>query len=566
MLDGCTPWPEQTAERYRAEGLWRGLTLDRLLRSWAERSGERTALVHGEHRLSYAELDRRVERLAARFRALGLRAGDRAVVQLPNRPEFLLVCFALFRLDAKPVFALTAHRRREIEHLCRQTEAACYVVAAGGGGFRHTDLAVEVLESCDTLRAVAVVGEVPAEAAASRFGERFHSLEVIGAETAPSPEPPAPLSEPLSEPDAADVAFFLLSGGTTALPKLIPRTHEDYACQIRLTAELDELGPRDVYLAALPLEFNFTWGCPGVLGTLHAGGLVVIADDADPADCFDLIDREGVTVTALVPSIAQLWIDAAHAEGWRGESLRLVQIGGAPLAQSVAARVGPVIGGRLQQVFGMAEGLLSFTRADDPEDVVTGTQGRPISASDELRVVDEQDRPVAAGEVGELLVRGPYTLRGYYRADEHNARAFTADGFYRTGDLARLTGRGDLVIAGRLKDVVIRGGAKVSAPELEAVLLEHPRVARAAVVPVPDTLLGEGICVFVQPRGEAPKLRELRDFLREQGLADFKLPDRLETVAALPLTGLGKVDKKLLAKIVAQDGAESDHPSCVTGH
>lgn len=547
MLDGCTPWPAEAAARYRTLGYWRGENLSWLLRSWARRSGDRTALVHRSHRLTYAELDRRVDRLAGGLYGLGLRAGDRVVLQLPNRPEFLIACFALLRLDAKPVFALPAHRRHEIEHLCTVSQAVAYVIPAEDRGFRFTDLASEMLEACPGLRHVIVADAVPPETAAGTRGAAFHAMADLDAEPVGLPEP-----------DPSDVAFFLLSGGTTALPKLIPRTHDDYAYQIRTTARIDELVPDDVYLAALPLEFNFTWGCPGVLGTLDTGGTVVIADDPDPGDCFELVDREGVTVTALVPTIAQLWMEAAQAEGWAGPTLRLVQIGGAPLPSHVAARVSPVLGARLQQVFGMAEGLLSFTRADDSDEVLTTTQGRPVSPGDEVRIVDENDHDVPAGHVGELLVRGPYTLRGYYQSEEHNARAFTPDGFYRTGDLARLTERGGLVIEGRLKDVIIRGGAKVSASEVEALLLEQPTVARAAVVPQPDTYLGERIYAYIQADGAPPTLGRLREALLERGVAEYKLPDRLEVVAALPLTGLGKVDKKQLAKDAAAKAGQHD--------
>jgi len=146
-----------------------------------------------------------------------------------------------------------------------------------------------------------------------------------------------------------------------------------------------------------------------------------------------------------------------------------------------------------------------------------------------------------------LLARGPYTLRGYYRSPEHNARAFTHDGFYRTGDLARLSENGELVIEGRLKDVIVRGGNKISAREVEQHLLTHPAVGRVAVVPVPDPYLGERICAYIRPVGEPPSLATLREALLGRGLAEYKLPDRLEIVTDLPLTGLGKVDKKALA-------------------
>lgn len=543
MLEGCTPWPQDFAAQYRAAGLWSGESLPQLLRRWCRRFGDRTALVHEDTRISYHELDARVDRMAAGFRALGIGPGDRVVVQLPNTPEFVAVCFALFRIDAKPVFSLLAHRALEIGHLCAVSEAVAYVVPGRHRGFDYTAMAVDVAAATPSLRHVVVRdGVVPQDRPDGDGKVRVTALADVDAEPALGPQPRC---------DPSDVAFFLLSGGTTALPKLIPRTHDDYVYQLRTLARINGLTGDDVYLAVLPAEFNFAWGCPGVLGTLDVGGTVVLADGPDPDECFELVEAERVTFTSLVPSLAQLWLDAAEGLALDGGSLRTIQIGGAPLPREVAERIGPAFGCRLQQVFGMAEGLLSVTRDTDPDAAVTTTQGRPISPADEVRIVDAAGADVQAGEQGELLTRGPYTLRGYYRAPEHNARAFTDDGFYRTGDVARLTPEGRLVIEGRIKDVIIRGGNKVSAAELEEHLLAHPSVDRAAVIAIPDPYMGELICAVVRPAGQPPTLQELRRALHASGLADFKLPDLLEIAADLPLTGIGKVDKTLLAKQMA---------------
>jgi 2,3-dihydroxybenzoate-AMP ligase len=184
------------------------------------------------------------------------------------------------------------------------------------------------------------------------------------------------------------------------------------------------------------------------------------------------------------------------------------------------------------------------------------TEGRPLAAADEIRVVDADGHDVPSGRTGELLTRGPYTLRGYYRAEEYNAHVFTPDGFYRTGDLVRMTPDGDMVVEGRIRDVVNRGGEKVPVAEVEEHLLAHSRVARVAVVAVPDRALGEKSCAFVIASGEAPTLRELREFLAGRGLAEFKLPDLLELVDAFPYTPVGKVNKSLLqAGLSARRGA-----------
>lgn len=536
LLADCPRWPEDLAERYRRAGYWRGETFGQMLRRLADQHGERTAVVGGGQRWSYRELDQRADRLAAGLHSLGMGPGDRVVVQLPNIPEFFAVLFALFRLGALPVLALPAHRRAEISAFCAQTRAVAYVIADRDGGFDYRTLARELCAGSEDLRQVIVVGEP----------QEFIALEELYRE---------PMSLP--EPHAEDIAFFQLSGGSTGVPKLIPRTHDDYLYSLRASAEICALGTDSVYLVALPAPHNFPLSSPGSLGTLHAGGRVVLARRPTPDEAFPLIAREGVTITALVPPLAMVWLEAAASRGDDLSSLRLLQVGGAKFPPEAARRVTPTLGCRLQQVFGMAEGLVNYTRLDDPQELILHTQGRPISPDDEIRVVDDQDREVAPGEVGHLLTRGPYTIRGYYRAPEHNAVAFTADGFYRTGDLVRLTPTGHLIVEGRAKDQINRGGEKIAGEEVENHLLAHPSVHNAAVVAMPDDFLGERICAFLIPRGEPPAAAELKAFLRARGLADYKLPDRFEWVTSLPRTGAGKVDKKALRASLIRPRAEA---------
>jgi non-ribosomal peptide synthetase component E (peptide arylation enzyme) len=218
----------------------------------------------------------------------------------------------------------------------------------------------------------------------------------------------------------------------------------------------------------------------------------------------------------------------------------------------MARRVGPVMGVQLQQVFGMAEGLLNYTRLDDPAEVVCTTQGRPMCAADEVRLVDEHDVDVPVGELGSLLTRGPYTPRGYYRAPEQNAKAFTPDGWYRSGDVCRLTPEGNLVVEGRDKDMINRAGEKISAEEVENLVFELLTVRQVAAVAMPDARLGERVCLFVveQP-GHPVTLEQVREAMHARGVAKFKLPERLEHLYELPVTKVGKVDKKALRAEIA---------------
>jgi 2,3-dihydroxybenzoate-AMP ligase len=500
-----------------------------LRRQAADKPG-RIAVICGERRWTYAELDSRADSLAAGLLGLGIKPADRVVVQLPNIAEFFEVIFALFRLGALPVFALPSHRSSEIAYFCEFAEASAYIIPDMHAGFDYRELATEVRQKAPSLRHVLVAGEPGAFAALSDL----HCT---------------PCSLP--EVRAQDVAFLQLSGGSTGLPKLIPRTHDDYIYSLRISAEICKLDSASVYMAALPVAHNFPLSSPGALGTLYAGGKVVLAPRPSPDEAFPLIEKEGVTITALVPPLAMIWMDAASARRHDLSSLQVLQVGGAKFGEEAARRVRPALGCALQQVYGMAEGLVNYTRLDDDESIVVNTQGRPMSPYDEIRVVDDEDREVGTAEVGHLLTRGPYTIRGYYKADEHNAKAFTSDGFYRTGDLVKVDSAGYMVVEGRAKDQINRGGDKVAAEEVENHLLAHEAVHDAAVVSMPDEYLGERTCAFIIAKAASPTVGELRAFLRQRGMAAYKIPDRIEFVDSFPQTGVGKVSKKALREAIA---------------
>ncbi|MDX3344335.1 (2,3-dihydroxybenzoyl)adenylate synthase [Streptomyces violaceoruber] len=552
MSETQRTWSEAESAHYRAAGHWQGVTFAALLRESAAVRAGHVALVDGDRRWTYAELDAEADRVARGLRGLGIGRGDRVVVQLPNCAEFVLVWFALQRVGAVPVHAMPGHRRLEIGHLVRVAGAVACVVPDRHARFDHRELMREVRAEQGpggSLRHVVVVGE-------PGTGEGFVPFEALRTDT---PSASAPGSGPASgvapgvasgedAADASDVALLLLSGGTTGLPKLIPRTHDDYAYNARACAEVCALDARTVYLAVLPLGFNFAFACPGVLGTLMAGGTVVVAPDPSPQTAFALVEREGVTLTSLTPPLVPHWTDEAASGSWDLGSLSVVQVGGARLPEDHARKLGPALGVTVQQVFGMAEGLINLTRLDDPEDLVCATQGLPVSPDDEVLVVDADGRPVPDGTEGELLTRGPYTLRGYYRAEEHNRTAFTPDGYYRSGDVVRRLPSGHLVVVGRLKDQINRGGEKVAAVEVEEQLLTHPAITAAALVGVPDERWGERSVAFVVCTGAAPGVRAVAAHLKERGLAGYKAPDEVVRVPRLPLTAVGKVDKAALAR------------------
>ncbi|WP_292036418.1 MULTISPECIES: (2,3-dihydroxybenzoyl)adenylate synthase [unclassified Brevundimonas] len=534
-------WPDDMAALYRAKGYWRGETFSQVLRSRAEAQPDAVAVVGMDQRWTYGDLLEKAEAAAAGFLALGLKPGDRVVVQLPNLPEFLSVIFGLFRAQLIPVYALPAHRSTEIVHFVARAEASAYVVADRHEGFDYRILARAVQGEIPDLRHVVVVGEA----------EEFAAFDDFLAD---------PAILPVTDADPSSVAFLQISGGSTGLSKLIPRTHDDYLYSVRESADISGLEPESVYLTALPAAHNFPMSSPGYLGALYVGATVVMVPSPSPDACFPLIEREGVTITGLVPPLALLWMQAASRKAHDLSSLQVLLVGGAKFLPEAARRVRTELGCTLQQVFGMAEGLVNYTRLDDDESLIVETQGRPISPDDEILILDDAGAPVLEGEAGDLLTRGPYTIRAYHNEPGANARSFTDDGFYRTGDVVRRTPEGYLVVMGRATDHINRAGEKISAEEVEDHLLAHPAVFDAAVVSVPDEYLGERICAFVIPRGDAPRGVELKAWMRQRDIAAFKVPDQIVFVEDFAVTAVGKVSRRELRAALRQRIVpEEDH-------
>ncbi|MEF1167374.1 (2,3-dihydroxybenzoyl)adenylate synthase [Vibrio campbellii] len=533
QASGFTPWPETRAEQYRQAGYWTDQTIPQMLQASAVRQPQQLALVDGEREWTYQSLAQQVDQLAAGFQTkLSLKPGDKAVLHLPNIGEFYLSFFALLKIGVQPVLALPAHRYSEIRYFCHFTEAKV-LITAPQRGVNTADIAQQVAAELPSLTSIVWAGEASEMPTGSLTLDSLYSNEAE-----------------LHEEQGEDFAFFQLSGGTTGTPKLIPRTHSDYLYSVRASNEVCQFSDRTRYLCVLPAAHNFPLSSPGALGCFMAGGTVVLTPDASPQTAFSLIEKYQITVAALVPPLALLWLDEAARTEHDITSLEVLQVGGARFSEEAAKRVRPELGCTLQQVFGMAEGLVNYTRLDDPESEIISTQGRPMSPADELLVLDEMGNPVEQGTEGILFVRGPYTIQGYYRAPEHNQRSFTQQGYYRTGDIVVLTEAGNLQVVGRDKDQINRGGEKIAAEEVENHLLAHDSVHDAAVIAIPDDYLGERSCAALVCPEQNPRVIEIKRFLRDRGLADFKIPDRVIFVDVLPKTPVGKINKNKLLELV----------------
>ncbi|MGH7934261.1 MAG: (2,3-dihydroxybenzoyl)adenylate synthase [Candidatus Binataceae bacterium] len=534
MFDGMVPWPEEAARRYATFGYWRGVAIGDVFDESVRANAEREALVDGERRVSYRELGRMVDRMALHFAGRGISSGRRVVFQLPNGLECAVAYFACLKTGAIPITCLPAHRETEIGHLARFTDAYAWLIPSDHRGFNHVAMAAGLRDALPALREILVVGG-DAGARMTRFSDLLgDAIE----------ERVAPAALARLRPRADMPAVFQLSGGSTGLPKVIPRTHDDYLYNSCLLSLKSGFAPGGVALVSLPMLHNFPLAGAVQPGLLF-GAKVVLAPAPDAETVFGLVERERVSWICAVPAMVVSWLNDPRIGRAKLSSLRSLAVGGSRLNPEPARRVLGEIGPVLTQVYGMAEGLCCSTRAGDREEVVVGTQGRPVSPDDEFRIVDEGDNDVPPGELGELICRGPYTIRGYYRAPEHNRASFTADGYYRTGDMVVLHPSGNFVVEGRRKDLINRGGEKVSAEEIENLILAHPGVLNAAVVAMPDALLGERACAYVTLRnGASLDLSGLAGFLERQRIARFKLPERLEVVDQLPTTAIGKISKK----------------------
>ena len=540
MLEGVVRFPQEFAACYRAKGYWEDRSLRDTFAEISARYSDRVAIIDRDREVTYAELDERATRLALNLLDEGLRPLDRVVVQLPNVVEFAYFYFALQKIGCIPIMALPTHRYREISQFVELSGAAACVAPDRARDFDYTKLIRRIRNAHTNLRLGIILGAAP---------KGFLSLtELIERKSARSADDLKSITI-----DPEDPALFQLSGGTTGVPKLIPRTHNDYVYNSKMAASVTSVGPDKILLDVLPLAHNLPLACPGLQGFFMHGGKVVLANTTRGEDIFPLIERHRITHVAVVPALLIRWINDPLIKKFDLSSLQVIQSGGQRLQPEIRRRAEELISSvTVQENFGMAEGMLMFVRLDDAEAVRMETVGRPISPDDEVRLVDEDDNEVAPGEVGEFLARGPYTLRGYYGAPEYNARAFTTDGFYRSGDLMRQHPSGNYMVEGRKKDLINRGGEKISAEEVENLILTHPAVQNVACVAIPDPVLGERMCACVILRkGRSLALPDLVAFLAEQEIAKHKLPERLEIMDDFLLSPFGKVSKKDLTDRIA---------------
>jgi len=355
------------------------------------------------------------------------------------------------------------------------------------------------------------------------------------------------------KPNPNDICTEQLSGGTTGVPKGIPRTHNDYICGWDYVGRANGCTDESVGLVAIPVAHNASM--ENICGpAIFRGGTIILCRSTQPEKNFQMVEKYKITHTLIIPVQIIYWREAYELAGkYDLSSFKVIASGGQKVRPELVKWCIDIFGVHFVNNFGMAEGPQLLTRWDSSKEVKMFTVGKPIIMDPEVQIklVDDKNREVARGEVGEMIMKGPLNFRGYYQADEENKKAFDRKGFFHTGDLMSLRKDGSYVVEGRKKDTVLRGAENVYPERVEDKLKTHPKVANCAAVGMPDPILGEKLCAVVQTtEGEKTNFNEIVGYLQKEGMAVFQLPERLEIVKGWPLTAVNKIDKALLRAYV----------------
>lgn len=546
-MEGVVRWPEEFEERYRHLDYWEDVTLGERFDQWVTRYSGRAALAYQGRDISFQEMGRKVNLLARHMVNMGIERYDRIIMQLFNSPELIYVFYACLKIGAIPIGTLPTHRSAEIGFLARETEARVQVIPGGEvNGFDYDDFADQMRKEAPSLQYILTMGAATLPGMAS-------IPQILEDDSEPESEHDALAG---LHPDPAEPAVFQLSGGTTGTPKIIPRTHNDYFYNAKCVALAMQFDETDRVLIPMPLMHNGPI-INGLLSCHLVGACCALTMSFAPESILQAISENQATYvgSAVVLMHRMLEVPLQVREKYDLRSVKLIWWSGNIDADDQMKLKAMFHDCDIGQNYGMAEGLICVTRNSDSIETKMHTVGRPVSEADEVRLVDvNKGSEAAVGEIGELWCRGPYTIRGYYKAPERNKEAFSADGYYKTGDLLRKAANGNYAWVGRIKDCISRGGEKINAEEVELCISGFPKVKTVAVVAMPDKAMEERVCAFVVAHpGETMDLEEINNYLlNEVGIAKFKVPERLELVEELPLTKVGKADKRLLRELIAR--------------
>ncbi len=490
VLKGFVPYKKEDADRYNKLRWWAGLTLGDIFDRAADIYPEKEAFVDGNTRLSYGDAREKTNKLAIGLMDLGIQPLDRVLVQLPNWNEFVFAYFALQKIGAIPALLIERYRQFEINHLIGLTGATSWIVPSR---YKKTDffpIINDVMKENPELKHIITVR-------GNSNRKPFSNLEGLIEEAELTEANLARLAG--KRPDPMQVAHMGPTGGTTGVPKIVPRTHNSLITEIEYCSKSWEQNSQDINLIAGPIGHDLTFS-KGFIGSVITLGKVIFLDSTDSKEICETIEQEKVTSIIWVPSLAQRLVQYENLGKHDLSSLKKMHSAGGASHPDLVEAVVKKLGMTFYNGYGATEGMTTITRSTDRLETVCTTVGRPTCPYDTYKVIDENETELPPNRQGELVIKGPGVFTGYYNNPGENKKTFTKDGFFKTGDVAQINEKGYVKITGRIKEMINRGGESISATEIEKLISRHPGVEAVGVVPMSDPSMGERICANIQPK------------------------------------------------------------------
>ena len=550
------------AQRYKRKGYWIGKNLIEYFDAAVIRHPDKTAIVGGDTRITYRQLATEVNRVAHNLRALGVGPGDVVSVQLYNTPEFVMIHLAASRLGAVTNPLLHNYRASELTYILGLAQSKVAIIPQFYRKFDYPAMYAGMWPELPALEHIFVLGgaglggmrpfdelrapvPVDAEEGASDGVEVGKSGKMAegagGGATAIEPQ----VSTAVTTGD--DITALIFTSGTESKPKGVMHSHDTQMYGTLWMATLLGLTGDDIVWAPSPISHGtgFQWG---VREAITLGATLVLQDIWSPDEALKLIARERCTFTLGATPFAAMLMESPLVGSLDLSSFRIFACAGAAIPHQLGVDIRQKIGCTLIGMWGMTVCFVGSASAPDaPDDKLWGTDGCAMPGG-ELAIFDEtRSKTLPAGEVGELAARGPFVALGYFGDPERSRETFTPEGWLFSNDLATIDADGYIRLVGRKKEIVNRGGLKISVRQMEDYLVSHPKILSVAIVGVPDRLLGEKSCAFVVPRGSQEiTLQEITDFLEARQVAKYKFPEYLVTLPEMPTTPSGKIQKYVL--------------------
>jgi 2,3-dihydroxybenzoate-AMP ligase len=541
-LEGFQEYKQEDADKYNKYRWWLGLTWGDLLNKATDLYPQKEALVDDRSKYTYGELREKVDRLAVSLMGLGIGQGDFVLLQLPNWNEFVFSYFALQKIGAIVVLLISRHGKAEISYLCQLTKPKAWIVPEKYGNIDYKPLIADIRREHVSLEQVILV-RAPEQ-------KGFSTLEELIKKGDLNERSLRAIEE--SRPDPMAVATITPTGGTTGLPKAVPRIHNDFIANVEYHSKAWEITSEDTILTIAPVSHGQGILC-GVGASFFNFAKYVLIDSTKPEDICRVVEKQKVTAVPTVPAVLQRIVNYEGLGRYDMSSLKKVYSGGAPSTPDLVKSVYEKLRCKFVNAFGSAEGTCAMTRLDDDLETICNTVGKKDCPYNEFKVISQYGEETPVGVEGELVTKGPTIFTGYFKSEEENKKIFTEDGFFKTGDLARIDKKGTITITGRIKETILRGGETISAVEIERLISSHPGVMDVAVIGMPDETLGERVCAYVVVKpGAKLGFEDVIAFLKGMGASVMQLPERMEFVDAIPLTKIGKADKKMLKEEIAK--------------